>query len=131
MRSILVAVLMLAGTFHANAACNESLLEITAWNIQAIDADTNELSYSIRSNAAKDIRMIDGQLGFRDALGGRIGPLQIERDTVIPAGGTFTDKGLWGRYTFERLLRLKKEEVEPYTCIRAVLYEDGTKETFD
>lgn len=123
-----VAVVLISQA--ASAACNTSILEVTDWKIEPIDKDTNELSYTIKSNADKDIRMVDGQLGFRDALGGRIGPLGIKRDAVIPAGGTFSDKGQWGPYTFERLLNLKKEEVTPYTCIRAVLYDDGSKEEF-
>lgn len=114
----------------AYAACNNELLVVEDWSIKAVDADTNELSYTVRSTADKNIRMIDASLGFKDALGATIGPLGVERDASIPAKGTFSDKGLWGPYTFERLLKLKKEETTPYTCVRSVLYEDGTKEEF-
>lgn len=114
----------------AYAACNKELLVVEDWSIKAVDAETNELSYTIRSTSDKAIRMIDGQLGFKDALGASIGPLAIERDANIPARGTFSDTGLWGLYTFERLLKLKKDETTPYTCVRSVLYEDGTKEEF-
>jgi hypothetical protein len=114
----------------AHAACNKDLLVVEDWSITAVDAETNELSYTVRSTSDKAIRMVDGQLGFKDALGETIGPLNIERDAAIPAKGTFSDKGLWGPFTFERLLKLKKDETTAYTCVRAILYEDGTKEEF-
>lgn len=114
----------------AYSACNNELLVVEDWSIKAIDAETNELSYTIRSTSDKPIRMIDAQLGFKDALGASIGPLAIDRDAAIPAKGAFSDRGLWGPFTFERLLKLKKEETTPYTCVRSILYEDGTKEEF-
>lgn len=130
MRLILVILgcSLLAGP--AYSACNNELLVVEDWSIKAIDAETNELSYTVRSTSDKAIRMIDGQLGFKDALGATIGPLGIERDAAIAAKGTFSDKNLWGPYTFERLLRLNKDETTPYTCVRSVLYEDGTKQEF-
>lgn len=111
-------------------ACNSDLLTVTDWSIRKIDAGTNELVVTLKSEAEKPIRMIDGQYGFRDALGGRIASAAIERDASLPPSGETTITGLWGPFTFERLLTLKKEEVEPYTCVRAVLYDDGTKEEF-
>lgn len=130
MRILMALAFVALASSQAVAACNDTLLTVVDWTIRPVDARTNELSYTVKSNAGKDIRMIDGQLGFKDALGGHIGPLGLQRDAEIKAGSTFADKGLWGQHTFERLLKLKKDEVTPYTCVRAVLYDDGTKESF-
>lgn len=129
MRLAIFVVSVLLAT-SAQSACNSDLVTVQDWSIRPIDTTTNEVAYTIKSNASKAIRMIDGQLGFKDALGKTIGPMEIERDANIKAGGTFSDKGRWGQFTFERLLKLRKDEVIPYTCVRAVLYEDGSKEEF-
>ncbi|RVI99858.1 hypothetical protein [Sinorhizobium medicae] len=115
---------------QAFAACNAELLSIDDWSIRPVDDTTNELKVTIKSHAQKPIRMLDAQYGFRDALGGHIAAAAIDRDLKIAAGGSATMKGFWGLYTFERLLKLKREEVTPNSCVRAVLYEDGTKEEF-
>ncbi|WP_105430226.1 hypothetical protein [Neorhizobium sp. T6_25] len=129
MRFSVLVISVLTAT-SAQAACNGDLIAVQDWNIRPLDATTNELTYTVKSNAPKAIRMIDGQVGFKDALGKSIGPLAIERDAVLTVGGTFTETRRWGPHTFERLLKLKKDEVTPYTCVKAVLYEDGSKEEF-
>lgn len=126
--SLVFAVVLTGGP--AFAACKADLVSVDDWSIRAVDYQTNELKLTIKSHAAKPIRMIDAQYGFRDALGGRIASAAIDRDTQIAAGGTANLQGLWGPYTFERLLKLKHDEVTAYACVRGVLYEDGTKEEF-
>jgi hypothetical protein len=111
-------------------ACSGDVLIVENWAIEPIDKYYNELSWTVRSNLDKPIRMIDASLGFQDALGERIASLSIDRDAAIPAKGTYSDKARWGPSTFERLLHLRKSEVEPFTCVRALLYDDGTKEEF-
>lgn len=132
MRRVLWAlVLVLAGTAPALSACNDDLLTISRWSIKPLDSHMNELSFTVRSSAGKGIRMVDAQLGFTDALGATIGPLEIDRDITIPAGGTFTGKRVWGPFTIERLLKINADDITAYTCVRAVIYDDGSKETFD
>lgn len=127
----LVASCLLFASLSSHAmACSNELLAVTDWSIKPIDSDTNELTWTVKSASGKPIRMIDAQLGFRDALGGHIASLAIDRDAQIPAGGTYSGDGKWGPYTFERLLNLKREEVTAFTCVRSVLYDDGTKEEF-
>lgn len=130
MRKLSMIILLALGSSPAFAACNNTLLKVEEWSITALDANTNELTVTITTESSKPIRMIDGQFGFRDALGGNVASAAIDRDATIQAGQTYTQVNQWGPFTFERLLKLKKEEVEAFTCVRAVLYEDGTKETF-
>lgn len=130
MNRIALAVFMTLAASSAMAQCNTDLLTVSDWSIKPIDKETNSLTVVLKSNADKPIRMIDGQYGFEDALGGHIASAAITRDAAIPPGGTYTETGRWGPYTFERLLTLKHDEVTPTICIRAVLFEDGTKEMF-
>jgi hypothetical protein len=116
---------------QAFAACNANLLQVDNWSIKPVDKQTNELKVTIKSHAHKPIRMLDAQYGFKDALGGHIASAAIDRDMKIAPGGAATMEGQWGPYTFERLLKLKREDVSAYACVRSVLYEDGTKEEFE
>lgn len=130
MRKSVVLMLIVLGAVPAHAACNGDLLKVKEWSIKPIDPSTNELTVTLASGSDKPIRMIDGQFGFRDALGGHVASAAIDRDATISVGGDYTQTGTWGPYTFERLLKLKSEEVEAFTCVNSVLYEDGTKEAF-
>ncbi len=66
----------------------------------------------------------------RTLLGAELAALGLDRDAAIPPNGSFTQADVWGPSTFERLLKLKPDEVGIETCVRAVLFEDGTKEQF-
>lgn len=128
---IMIAVLSAGLTLGSSAyACSEDFALIESWSITPIDGELNTLVTTAKFKTEKPIRMIDGSFGFQDALGERIASARMDRDVAIPVNGTYTQDGVWGQNTFERLLKLKKEEVKTYTCVRAVLYEDGTKQEF-
>lgn len=127
MRSIFLLAMM---TSAAHAGCNESLIEFTSWSIKPIDAQNNQIVATFKSNSAKPIRMLDTSAGYKDALGETVGTFSLNRDVSIAPGAMYSETKTWGPYTFERLLKLKPEEVTTFTCTRAVLYEDGTKEEF-
>jgi len=128
-----VASLFLGATgAYAAPSCQGSLdlLQVSDWSISPIDEDTNSLSVTLSNSGDNAIRMIDGSVAFQDALGGHIASYSIDRDAQIEAHGSFEETGRWGPYTFERLLKLKADEVEAYACVRAVLFADGSKEEF-
>ncbi|MDX1192182.1 hypothetical protein GOL96_13525 [Sinorhizobium medicae] len=120
---------MALGAGQANAACNADLLSVGDWSARRLDDGNMEVQIIVKSNAPKPIRMLDADFGFKDALGGHVAADAFERDIEIPASGSATTVKKWP-LTFERLLKLKREEVAAYACVRAVLYEDGTKEEF-
>lgn len=132
MRTALIMALtaLMAVPAAAQQACNRELIEMIDYSITPVDEDTNRLITTFRSNAASTIRMIDASAGFIDALGGTIATFAMDRDISVPPGESFEQEGLWGPHTFERLLDLKKDEVERFVCVRAVLYDDGSKEEF-
>ena len=115
---------------QAFAACNADLLSVDDWSARLLDDRNMEVQIVVKSNAQKPIRMLDADFGFKDALGGHVAADTFERDIEIPASGSATTVKKWPM-TFERLLKLKHEEVAAYACVRGVVYEDGTKEEFN
>ncbi|QRY69103.1 hypothetical protein JVX98_12795 [Ensifer sp. PDNC004] len=114
---------------QAFAACNSDLLSIAEWSARSLDDQTIEVAITVRSQAEKPIRMVAAEFGFKDALGGHVAADSFDRDLTIPAKGTVTTIKNWPM-TFERLLKLKHDEVAVSACVYGVVYEDGTKEEF-
>ncbi|MCO5962366.1 hypothetical protein [Sinorhizobium meliloti] len=125
--SLVFAAVMTGGP--AFAACNADLLSVEKWSAQRVDDQTIEVRITVKSQAQKPIRMLSADFGFKDALGGHVAADTFDRDMTIPANASVTATKKWPM-TFERLLKLKHDEVVASTCVRAVLYEDGTKEEF-
>lgn len=114
----------------AVAGCNAEMLTLTAWKITPLDATTNRLDTSFTYNGSKAIRMLDASAGFADVLGSNIASFALDRDMLLQPGQSFTQTGRWGQFTFERLLALKPEDVVTQTCLRGVVYGDGSVEKF-
>jgi hypothetical protein len=130
MRNFLLAVLLTCSTYPATA-CDDHLLTFSSWSIKAISADTNKITTVFKSHADKPIRMIDASAGYKDALGGVIGSFSLDRDVKIEPNDSYSETKTWGPFTFERLLKLKHDEVTTFVCVKAVLYDDGTKQEFN
>lgn len=130
---ITMALAMLPVAAMAAPQCNGSLEAVTmdSWSIQAVNDTENRLKTSFQNDLPKSIRMIDASAGFIDALGKTVGTFSLDRDISVQAGEKFSQEGLWGPFTFERLLKLKHDEVDTFVCVRSVLYEDGSKEAFE
>lgn len=136
MRTIVLGLVCLAfssGTAAAQAPCSVGgdILQVADWSIEPIDDSTNSLSVTLKNTGTNNIRMVDGSVGFVDALGGQIASYKIDRDASIGAGEEYSHTGRWGPFTFERLLKLRPEEIGTWVCVRSVLYEDGTIERFN
>lgn len=112
-------------------ACNYDLISMTGWKITPKDSDTNTLETAFVFNGDREIRMIDASAQFSDVLGKQIASFAIDRDLRLEAGAVFSQTGLWGKYTFERLLDMNEADVETRVCVKAVIYSDGEKETFN
>lgn len=112
------------------AGCNESLLLIDTWKIEAIDSNTNRLTTDFEFMGDRPIRMLDASAGFKDILGEVIGSFALKRDVSLTEGAAHQEVGRWGQYTFERLLDMNPNDVKPWVCVKAVVYQDGTIEKF-
>ncbi|MQV97055.1 hypothetical protein GHK46_06345 [Sinorhizobium medicae] len=126
--SLVSMIVALAG--EASAGCNQELLHVEGWSAKSMAERRVEVSMDLRSTAPKPIRIIEALVYFRDALDEDIGSLPVERDAHIPVGGIYTRLMRPAPAHFDRLLKLRKQDVETHVCVLAVLYEDGTKETF-
>lgn len=129
LRCLLVSMIVaLAG--EASAGCNQDLLHVEGWSAKSMDERRVEVRMDLKSSAPKPIRIIEALVYFRDALDGDIGSLPVERDAHIPAGGNYTRLMKPAPAHFDRLLKLRNQDVQTHVCVFAVLYEDGTKEIF-
>ncbi len=113
------------------AGCNDTMLSITDWSVGKAGEEHVEFTLDVRSHAAKQIRMLKAIAYFYDALDSPLGAIPIGPDAIIPAGGEYNERLTWpaGAH-LKRLLHLRKQDVKTATCVKAVLYEDGSKENF-
>ena len=125
---ILAAIFMVCG--HPIAACDYDLVTLTDWEITPRNDTQNILNTTFLFNGDREIRMIDASADFSDILGGSIASFGIDRDLRVEPGAEFSQSGLWGMYTFERLLEMEKADVETRVCVRGVVYADGSTEVF-
>jgi len=130
MLRFLLAIMLGSVAGEASAGCNKELLNVENWSAKSVAEFRVQVSMDLRSTAPKPIRIIEGLVYFRDALDGDIGSLPVERDAHIPVGGSYTRVMKSAPAHFDRLLKLRKQDVQTHVCVFAVLYEDGTKEIF-
>lgn len=129
-RLVAFSVSLLALPALASAGCREDFFTVQDFSFRDAGEEKIEIAFTLQSSAAKAIRMIDADFGFRDALGGRIGAVDLARDVAIPEGGVYSQTALQGTKSFERLLKVDRADIAPFTCVRGVVYDDGSKEEF-
>lgn len=129
MRKLLLVLSLLLVAADARAGCNETMLSITDWSARAATGTDVEISIRVQSASDKPIRMLKAIAYFYDALDAPIGAIPIGPDVKIAAGGDYSENRNWSS-GIRRLIRLGKQDVKTATCVKAVLYEDGSKETF-
>lgn len=127
-----IAALLMMMSFLATEAlaCNFDMVTINEWRIEVVDPDTNRLIVSFTFHGDRPVRMIDASAQFQDVLGGRIASFALDRDVSLANGATFTQDGLWGPFTFERLLDMRREDVVARVCTKAVVHDDGEVKRF-
>jgi hypothetical protein len=130
MKSIALATIF-AAFCQPSFACNYDLMTLTNWEIAPKSETQNILSTAFVYNGDRAIRMIDASANFSDVLGGRIASFELDRDLRIEPGEQFNQTGLWGMFTFERLLEMEKSDVETSVCVKGIVYADGTLESFE
>lgn len=113
-------------TFSFSRYGTDRILKLEDWSAKPDGAGTR-ITLRLALRGDKPVRMVDGKVSFYDALDGSVGSYPIDRDAHIAPGKPYEQKDF---YTKGRLENLKHEEVTSKVCVYAVLYEDGTKETF-
>lgn len=129
MRAVLLVCLILVSL--PARACNETLVEFVSWSIKPLDADTNEMTTTFKSNAAKIIREIDASAGFKELNGEEMGRFGLFPYLTLEPGKEVVETAEWGPHTFESLLGRDQGELTTFVCVRSVKYEDGSGENFE
>jgi len=110
------------------------VLSVVSWAVEVAPDEygmtTATVSVEVKNTTALPIRMTDGGVHFQDALGGYISNIGIERDLVIPIEGTVQWTAQYGGTGLDRVPDLRHDEVDVFACVRAVLFDDGTKQAF-
>lgn len=134
MKHLCLAVAAIAMTLMPRiglaAECGSSgsagVLKFEAWSAEKKDFLTG-LTLRYRSEAPAPIKMVDGVIWFTDALGGSLGGFSIERDLHIAPGASY-EQHL--RVTEDRFMAASPADIVGIACVKAVLYEDGTRVDF-
>lgn len=131
MRAVLMTVLVLAGT--PAMACNADFIAVDEWSIKERRGEPPtgaEVDISYRLVGDKAYRLIDGSFLFADALGMDLGRIAIPRTSPLKPDQAGTDHGVYLSTQLMMAARMNPEDVRVTTCVRAVIYDDGTKEEF-
>ncbi|WP_313666227.1 hypothetical protein [Shinella sp.] len=133
MKAILIAMGMLsvAGAAHASD-CNSGsgdVLKLSDWSASARNERSTDVSFTLENVVNRTVQMVDGTVWFEDALGQGIGGISIGPDLILEPGAKMDQSRLMAG--FDRLVNARKQDVKAFSCIDAVLYEDGTKEEFN
>lgn len=137
MRTLVAMVLSIGPAY---AGCNETMLSVRSWEVArvgdllalpGISEDWRvKLTVEVQFNGDRPVRMIDGIVSFSDALGAPISSLVVDRDVRLSPGDLRPHTGTYRTQEFGRLLLLDRADVIVSTCVRGVIYADGTKEEF-
>lgn len=123
-----VLFLLMCGTAHA--ACNEDIVQVKEWSV-APSGDGQNLTLSYVSNADKPVRMLDASAVFEDTLGKMILAFNLDRDGPLKPGEQVkAERRLPKGGSYDRMKTIEHSDVKASICVRGVVYDDGSKETF-
>lgn len=128
MRAVFVCLFMAALPAWA---CSENVLTLNKWTVEQSSDVTFRLVMQLAPAFRAPVRMVDAQVYFSDRLGGQIGGAILDRDTKID-GAPFIEEIEFGTgLRIARLLDVDPADVVTRVCTKAVIYGDGSKQTFD
>jgi len=126
--SSLAIIVSTAQAAECRSPHSAEVVEVTGWNAAPPDNyGLSILNMRLTNRAAAAIRMIDGYVVFTDALGGEVDDFTIDRDLHLAIGAEGEAKAL---LRYSRLTELDPADVSAVACLRAVLFEDGTRQDF-
>lgn len=116
-------------------ACNSDLISVqddwTAANEVRNETTFTHINVTYAYDGERPIRMIDGLIAVGDVLGGQLAVLWLNRDERMGEGDTSTISIATYGPDLPRLAELDRDDVTFRTCVRGIVYEDGTRETFE
>lgn len=97
--------------------------------------DQIALKLQFRSSLAKDIRAVKGVVRFNDMFGESILNVTLTLESALPVGRSVSWEGGIGYIQFipthQRLLTIKKEDLEVSFSTGMIFFADGTRETIE
>lgn len=108
-----------------SAACKNDFLAVESWSFRDNGDGKVEIAFTLKPTESRAIRMLDATFGFNDKLGGELGAVRVTRDAAIAEGGSWAETVTRPAKGFSRLLKVDKADVEPFACVRGVIYADG------
>lgn len=131
MKLILVSAIIAAVFAGEAKACNSELLTVLEW--KATDNKQNKLmpyllEADVKYTGQKPYRMIHAGVMFSDALGQRLGQVNLQRDQNVDPGGVAKADGQVS--VDGRITQINPDDVVYRTCVWSIIYQDGTKEEF-
>lgn len=134
MRVFLIAVSLL-GCAHSAHACNGSadVLSLEDWHIEKVDGFISgvDITVDLKSHAKMPFRMIDASYILEDVLGHHISGFKINPDIKAKPGETVSTTNGYMGSGLDRVINMDRSDITITTCVRALVYEDGSKETFN
>jgi hypothetical protein len=135
MRAVSTLIFALGLTAPAAATtCNTEILALEGWSVTLgtrSGYESANVMLAYQSTAAKPFRMIDASVRFADALGGHIALISTGRDMRLAPGDMFREEQSYLGTNLNRVVGMDRSDVSVELCTKAVVYEDGTVETFD
>lgn len=118
------AFLLFSGAAFAQCSSGSSTaLTLESWS--AVDEGARvAVTISGRNNMGTGIRLADATVWFRDALGGSIGGIPLERNITAGPGEVFEQH--FTMAGMQELVDFHPDDISASLCTAAVVQEDGT-----
>lgn len=113
-------------------AGRSDIIRLDEWSAEPGDARTVALTIRFTNVSDRSFRMVDGGVSFADVLGRSLGGVALPEDTALaPRQSEVREFNMLAAGGMERLPSVSPSDVRAISCVRAVVYDDGTVERFD
>ncbi len=126
-----------SGTKPDEAWQNELPLKLVKWSYVTRKGDYSDyyqITYTLRNDYDKPIKLIDGSIGFHDLLGERIYGIKMDKDVKIAPKKEATFKGDYSINQFinqqNRMREMARDDVVAKVDIRKIVFADNSIKSF-
>lgn len=136
MLKVLVALIVMTAPAMAGECAEGSsstALTVEDWSVEKVQGLVSgmDIAVKVTSHLPKAFRMIDGSYTFEDALGRRIAGFKFDPDLHAKPDQTVESATGYLGTEMDRVPGMNRADVKVYACVAAVVYDDGTKATFN
>lgn len=131
LRQALVFLVLSAGSVAHAEDClvgSSEVLKLRDWGVTVTSDSRYDLTISFEYSGQKPLRMVDANLNAFDTLGNGLTGGAIDPDQSLAPGDT--GEQTWTFAGDARIARIAREDVVARVCTKAVVYADGSKDSF-